>query len=127
MYAKKEKKYPVDAPKQNSNREKQVILLMIWNGEKLWHYFAVKKLLPLLNGMKSKHYSDFYCLNYLRYFKTKNKLESHEKNFKDKNFYNIVMPFEHTKILELNQYQKSDKAPFIIYADLEYIIEDWWM
>ena len=28
------------------------------------------------------------------------------------------MPFEHTKILEFNQYQESGKAPFIIYADL---------
>ena len=27
------------------------------------------------------------------------------------------------RILEFNQYQKSDKAPFIIYADLECIIE----
>ena len=25
--------------------------------------------------------------------------------------------------LEFNQYQKSDKAPFIIYADLECVIE----
>ena len=33
------------------------------------------------------------------------------------------MPLEDTKILEFNQYQKSDKAPFIIYADLECIIE----
>ena len=33
------------------------------------------------------------------------------------------MPFDDTKILEFNQYQKSDKAPFIIYADLECIIE----
>ena len=30
---------------------------------------------------------------------------------------------EDTKILEFNRYQKSDRAPFIIYADLEYIIE----
>ena len=33
------------------------------------------------------------------------------------------MPSEDTKILEFNQYQKSDKAPFIIYADLECLIE----
>ena len=33
------------------------------------------------------------------------------------------MPSEETKILELNQHQNSDKAPFIIYADLECIIE----
>ena len=30
---------------------------------------------------------------------------------------------EDTKILEFNQYKKSDKARFIIYADLECIIE----
>ena len=35
----------------------------------------------------------------------------------------MVMPSEDTKILEFNQYQKSDKVPFIIYADLEFIIK----
>ena len=29
------------------------------------------------------------------------------------------MPSEDTKILEFNQFQKSDKEPFVIYADLE--------
>ena len=33
------------------------------------------------------------------------------------------MPFKDTKILEFNQCQKSDKAPFVIYADLECIIK----
>ena len=33
------------------------------------------------------------------------------------------MHSEDTKIFELNQYQISDKAPFIIYADLECLIE----
>ena len=33
------------------------------------------------------------------------------------------MPSEDIKILEFNQYQKSDKSPFIIYADLECLIE----
>ena len=31
---------------------------------------------------------------------------------------------EDCKILEFKQYQKSDKAPFIIYAAPEYIIEN---
>ena len=30
---------------------------------------------------------------------------------------------EDTKILQFNQLQKSDKAPFIIYADFECLIE----
>ena len=29
------------------------------------------------------------------------------------------MPFEDNKVLEFNQYCKSEKAPFIIYADHE--------
>ena len=33
------------------------------------------------------------------------------------------MPSEDTKILEFNQYQKSDKAPFINSADFECITE----
>ena len=33
------------------------------------------------------------------------------------------MSSENTKILGLNQYQSSDNAPFIIYVDLECIIE----
>ena len=33
------------------------------------------------------------------------------------------MPSEDTKILEFNQYQKCNKAPFIFFADLECLIE----
>ena len=33
------------------------------------------------------------------------------------------MSSENTKILGLNQYQSSDNAAFVIYADLECIIE----
>ena len=33
------------------------------------------------------------------------------------------MHFEDTNILEFNQHQKSNKASFIVYADLECLIE----
>ena len=45
------------------------------------------------------------------------------KKNENKDFYNIIIPSECTKILEFNQYQKSDKAPFILYVDLECITE----
>ena len=37
------------------------------------------------------------------------------------------MPSEDTKTLEFNQYPKSNEVPFIIYADLESLLEkiDW--
>ena len=69
--------------KNNSNHEKQVILLMISNGEK-WHYLAVKKLSAFLRsaflrGVTSKNNGNFYCLNCLHSFRIKNKVESHKK------------------------------------------------
>ena len=38
-------------------------------------------------------------------------------------FCNVAMPSENTKILEFNQYQKSNKTPFIINADRESLTE----
>ena len=117
--------------KHNSTREKQIVLLMIPNEEKegreakskrRWHYLAVKRLFTLLRGITSKHHVDFYCLNCLHSFRTENKLRSHEKVCKHKDFCGIVMPSEKDKILEFNQYMKSDKMPYIIYADIESLI-----
>ena len=88
-----------------------------------WHYLEVIKLSALLRGMTFKHQGDFCCLNFLFSFATENKLEFHKNVWENKDFYNVIMPSKDTKILELNQYQKSDKALFIIYADLGCIIE----
>ena len=41
----------------------------------------------------------------------------------NKDFCNIILFSEDAEILQFNQYQKSDKASFIIYADLECILE----
>ena len=79
----------------------------------------MKKLSASLRRITSKNYGDLYCLNCLHSFATKNKLQSNKKLCENKDFCNIVMPSEDTKILEFNQYKKNYKAPFIIYAYLE--------
>ena len=73
--------------------------------------------------MTFEHHVDFYWVNCLHSFTTEKRLKSHKKVCENKDFCNILMPSEGTKILEFNQYQKSDKATFIIYADLECLIE----
>ena len=80
-------------------------------------------LSALLRGITSKNNGDFYCLNCLHSFRTKTKLELHKKVCENKYFCNVIMPSADTKILEFNQYQISDKAPFVIYSDLGCIIE----
>ena len=124
LYTKGKEICPAYISKINLNCKKQIILLMILNEElfQVWNYLAVKKLSTLIRGITSKHDGDFYCLNCLHPFRTEKKLKSHEKICKNKDFRGIVMPSEKYNILEFNQYMKSDKIPYIIYADIESLI-----
>ena len=127
LHVKKVKIYPAYISKNNSNRQKKVILLMIPNGErgkdKSVALSSSKRISALLKGITSKNNSDFYCPNCPHAFKTKNILELNKKVGENKGFCKVVMSSEDTKTFEFNQYQKSDKTPFIFYADLEYIIQ----
>ena len=71
--------HPAYVSKHNSNRGKQVIPLMISNGEGRWHYLEVKNLSALLRRITFKHQGGFYCLNCFHSFVLKNKLQSHKK------------------------------------------------
>ena len=108
--------------KNNLTREKQVILLMISNGEN-WHYLVVKSLPGLLKGITSNHREDFYCLNCFHSYRTKNKLKEHKKICENHEYCHGEMPNEENKIIKYNQGEKSMKLPFIIYADLECLRE----
>ena len=108
--------------RHNLTREKQVILLMISNGEN-WHYLVVKSLSGLLTGITSNHKEDFYSLNCFCSYRTKYKLESHKKICENRDYCNVEMPNEANKIIKYNQGEKSIKSPFIIYADLECLLE----
>ena len=46
-----------------------------------------------------------------------------KKVCKNKGFCGILMPSEKDNILKFNQYSKSDKMPYIIYADMESLIK----
>ena len=108
--------------KHNLTREKQVILLMISNDEN-WHYLVVKSLPGLFRGITSNHKEDFYCLNCFHLYRTKKKLEAHKKICENHGYCHVEMPNEDNKIIKYNQGEKSIKLPFIIYADLECLLE----
>ena len=62
-------------------------------------------------------------MNRLHSFRTENRFNSHEKVCKNKDFCEILMPSEKDNILVFNQNMKSDKMPYIIYADMESLIK----
>ena len=106
----------------NLTCDKQVILLMISNGEK-WHYLTVKNLPGLLRGITSTHKKDFYCLICFRLYRTKNKLEAHKKIFENHDYCNLDMPTKDNNIINYNQGEKSIILQFVVYADLECLLE----
>ena len=106
----------------NLTREKQVILLMITDGEK-WHCLVVKNLSGLLRGVTSNHHGDFYCLNCFHSYSTKNKLEAHKKICENHDYCHIEMPTKDNNTIKYKQGEKSIKLPFVIYANLECLLE----
>ena len=88
-----------------------------------WHYLAVKKLSALLHRINSNNMCEFYCVNCLRSFRAENRLESHERVCKNKDFFEIAMPSEKGNTLKFNKYMKPDKMPYIIFAYIELFIK----
>ena len=108
--------------KYNHNRKSQAVLLMITNGKK-WHYFAVKSLSALLRAISSSHVEDYYCLGCFHSKSTDNEFKKHERLCGKHDYCQIAMSKEDEKILIYNHGEKSLKAPFIIYADLECLLK----
>ena len=108
--------------KHNLTHKYQIILLMITDGEK-WHYLTVKNLSGLLRGITSNHKEDFYCLNCFCAYSTKNKLEARKKICKNYDYCHAEMPIKDNNTIKYNQGEKSIKLPFVVYADLECLLE----
>ena len=95
---------------------------MITDGEK-WHYLTLKNLPGLLRGIISTHKEDFYCLNCFRSYRTRNKLELHKKICENYDYCNAEIPTKDNNIIKYNQGEKSTKLPFVVYAELECLLE----
>ena len=108
--------------KNNLTREKQIILLMISDGQE-WHCLVVKSLSGLLRGITSIHKEDFYCLNCFHSYRTENKLKEHKKICENHDYCHVEMPTKDNNIIKYNHGEKSMKLPFVIYADLECLLE----
>ena len=97
-------------------------MLRITDGKKQ-HYFAVTNLSALLAKKSSNLDGDFYCLNCFNSYTLKNKLKEHEEICNNHNSCCIEMPKWVEKILKYNPGEKSLKAPFAIYLDLECLLK----
>ena len=104
--------------KHNLTREKQITLLMISNGENL-ALSCSKKFIWITYRNKE----DFYCLNCFHSYRTKNKLEAHKKILENLDYCRVEMPTKDHNTIKYNHGEKSIKLPFVVYTDLESLLE----
>ena len=69
------------------------------------------------------HHGDFYCRNGLNAFPTEGVYKIHVEACKDHDFCHVKMPKEEDKWLSYVDGSKSLRAPFVIYADTECVLE----
>ena len=70
-----------------------------------------------------KHNENFYYFNCFHWFRTENKPKKHYNVSENRHCCYVEMPKEDNKILKYSHGEKSLKAPFMIYADLECLLE----
>ena len=87
--------------KYNNKRNNKVILLMITDDKK-WHYLVVKSLFALFREITPNNHGDFYCLNCLHSYRTKEKLKEHEKVCNNHDYCYLKMSNKYKKILKYN-------------------------
>ncbi|XP_074026944.1 uncharacterized protein isoform X2 [Leptinotarsa decemlineata] len=107
-------------------KEKHINLLLIQDDDDpaKHHFVWIKNLSRLLSRQLSREKCQkFFCDRCLRYCRTQKILERHILDCGKINETAIKMPEEGKNLLEFKNYKNKEKAPFIVYADLESILE----
>ena len=119
-YNEKEKVYPLRVC-EYIGREHDIVLMLICNEERK-HYCLVNNLSRLLGTQTSRHLTKrLFCLRCFNSFNCENSLKNHEEYCSTNECIKINM---HKKgsILKFENYCNSEKVPFIIYADMESLL-----
>ena len=82
-----------------------------------------KKYIRIIKRNNIKSRWRFLLFKLLIFIHNRKKLKKHEKICKDHDFCHVKMPNKNNKFLKYNPGEKSLKVPFIIYADLECLLE----
>ncbi|KYN05511.1 hypothetical protein ALC62_03548 [Cyphomyrmex costatus] len=102
--------------------EKHVNLLYVQDGD-TGHFVTIKHLSRLVGSQLSKkEHKKFFCDRCLHYFSSNEKLEIHSEDCGKLNKCAIRLPSEEKKWLEFRNYGMKERAPCVVYADLECVL-----
>ena len=119
-YNEKDKVYPLRIS-EYSNRSWKIKLLLV-EKRGVSHYCLIEEFSRLVSSQVSKHKGkSFICDNCLNPFPKEESLNKHKEYCSTNECIKIDMP-EKGSILKFKNYCNSEKVPFIIYADMESLL-----
>ena len=122
-YNEKDKVHPLIVSEQVYNREHNIILLLI-ERDGVKHYCLVKNPSRLLSKQISAHKEGTHiCFRCLNPYWSHKSLEKHWEYCRNHEAVKIDMPEKGT-MLRFKHFERSEKVPYIIYADTEALIKE---
>ncbi|XP_025263417.1 uncharacterized protein LOC112637585 [Camponotus floridanus] len=104
-------------------RDKHVNLLYVEDDNSVGHFAWIKNLSRLVGSQLSKKdHRKYICDRSLHYFNSEDKLQLHAVDCGEMNDCAIRLPSDKDKWLEFNNYNRKERLPFVIYADLECVL-----
>ncbi|XP_029674259.1 uncharacterized protein LOC115242255 [Formica exsecta] len=107
----------------DQKKDRHVNLLYMQDSEDVGHFAWIKNLSRLVSSQLSKRNGQKYiCDRCLHYFGSDDKLQSHTVDCREMNECAIRLPGDKDKWLSFNNYNRKERLPFVVYADLECVL-----
>ncbi|XP_070155838.1 uncharacterized protein [Polyergus mexicanus] len=104
-------------------KDRHVNLLYMQDSQDVGHFAWIKNLSRLVSSQLSKKdYRKYICDRCLHYFGSEDKLQSHIVDCREMNECAIRLPSDKDKWLAFNNYNRKERLPFVVYADLECVL-----
>ncbi|XP_050452135.1 uncharacterized protein LOC126851837 [Cataglyphis hispanica] len=88
------------------------------------HFAWIKNLSRLVGSqLSARGHKAHICDRCMHYFRTSDKLSAHSEDCERMNECAIVLPTEEDKSLNFSNYERKERVPFVVYADLECALE----
>ena len=111
--------YTIRLSKYAYQRKHLVVLLLITDLEKDFHYTLVNSHSRLISSQFSKHeHKNYICWNCINIFYDEEKFQYHRDQCKENKPQNIIMP-KKGSVVKFKNYKNTSWFPFVVYADIE--------
>ncbi|EZA49860.1 hypothetical protein X777_11741 [Ooceraea biroi] len=117
---------PMRLTDRKHDRHRHVTLLYVPDGRagQPGHFAWIRDLSRLVSAQLSKkQHQKYICDRCLHYFATAERLAAHAVDCGIINDCAIILPSEEDKLLTFRNFKRKERAPFVVYADLECTLE----